>query len=216
MIEFGQVKVQLLILLIYPLGILFARAITFYLVANPFYYLFLFFISHFLTLIPLLYITIRKSISKKRRMRQEEFSFSPDPSVTNTYITNTETEDLGNQIKILKGRIKDNRKRNKILLFLLIGFLYYATYLFFYFISYIEITDFYGNMSIATEVLYFSLFNWVVLGNRLYSHHLFSMILITISIISLYVILIIKNIINNDNWNAWRDFFFFFFFCIFI
>ncbi len=216
MIEFGQVKVQLLILLIYPLGILFARAITFYLVANPFYYLFLFFISHFLTLIPLLYINIRKSISKKRRMRQEEFSFSPDPSVTNTYITNTETEDLGNQIKILKGRIKDNRKRNKILLFLLIGFLYYATYLFFYFISYIEITDFYGNMSIATEVLYFSLFNWVVLGNRLYSHHLFSMILITISIISLYVILIIKNIINNDNWNAWKDFFFSTILCIII
>jgi hypothetical protein len=51
----------------------------------------------------------------------------------------------------------------------------------------------------VTEVFYFSLFNWILLGTKIYSHHLFSMILITISIISLYIILLIQYIENNKN-----------------
>ena len=60
----------------------------------------------------------------------------------------------------------------------------------------------------VTEVAYFSIFKWLILGNKIYSHHFFSMIIITISIISIYVILIINFIQNNDNWDAWKDFIF--------
>ena len=60
----------------------------------------------------------------------------------------------------------------------------------------------------VTEVFYFSLLNKMILGNKIYAHHFFSMILITISIIGLYIILIIKFIESNENWNAWRDFIF--------
>ena len=60
----------------------------------------------------------------------------------------------------------------------------------------------------VTEVAYFSIFKWLILGNKIYSHHFFSMIIITISIICIYVILIINFIQNNGNWDAWKDFIF--------
>lgn len=207
LIEFGQVKLQLLILLIYPIGILIAKKIAIDFIANPIYYLFLFFLSHFLALIPLIYIKIRKRCSKKKKKLQEDFNISSNKNGS-TYIDKADKEGMQNQLEILKGKMDGDRKRNKILIFFLIGFLYFSTYYFFYVINYIETADFYGNVSIATEVIYFSLFNWVVLGNRLYSHHLFSMILITISIISLYILLTINYIIDNNDWDAWNDFIF--------
>jgi hypothetical protein len=156
-------------------------------------------------LIPLIYIKIRNRCSKKKKKLQEEFKNSSNLNAS-TYIDKGDKEDMRNQLEILKGKMDGDRKRNKILLFFLIGFLYFSTCYFFYVINYIKITDFYGNISIATQVIYFSLFNWIILGNRLYSHHLFSMILITICIISLYILLTISYICDNNNWDAWNDF----------
>ena len=70
----------------------------------------------------------------------------------------------------------------------MISFLYFSTYVFFYYFNYIVDSNYYGNISIVTEVLYFSLFNRFIFGNKVYSHHFFSMILITISIIALYIL----------------------------
>ena len=113
-----------------------------------------------------------------------------------------------NQLVKLKEKIQSDIKRDKILYFLLIGILYFSTYTFFYYFNYIVQSGFYGNISMVTEVAYFSIFNKLVLGNKIYSHHFFSMIIITISIISIYVILIINFIQNNDNWDVWKDFIF--------
>lgn len=190
MIEFGEVKMNLFILLIYPVGIIIARSITNHFIANPQYYLFLFFISHFLTLIPLIIYKTRKIIYKNKKIIQKkldnidnnsrELSIDPVP------------KDMKNQIEVLKEKIKKDKKRDKILLFFLIAILYFLTYVFFYYFNYITPTNFYGNVSMITEVLYFSLFNWTIFGNKIYSHHCFSMILITVSIFALYILLIIK------------------------
>ena len=56
------------------------------------------------------------------------------------------------------------------------------------------------------EILFFSLFNRIILGNKLYLHHLFSMILITICILGLYIILMINFIkYNNNKYDIFRD-----------
>ena len=52
-IKFGEIKAQLMILLIYPIGIICVRYTILYYQNNPYFYLFIFFISHFLVLIPL-------------------------------------------------------------------------------------------------------------------------------------------------------------------
>ncbi len=212
MIEFGKVKPQLLILLIYPVGILFARIITIYFESNPLYYLFLFFISHFIALIPLAYYKVRKIIYQNERKRTQALINKENEKLEKNNATKIgeETQDITNPINELKGKIEKNKKKHKILLFLLVGFLYFFTYLFFYYFNYITNTKFYGNISMVTEVLYFSLFNFILLRIKIYSHHLFSMILITISIIALYIILIIQYIENNkeEHFDTWNNIFF--------
>ena len=201
MIEIGELKPQLLILLIYPVGIFCARLITQYFISNPLFYLFLFFISHFLSLIPLLIYKINKSIAKKQKNLQENFNNN-----TERNDTLNDSGEMKNQLEILKEKIKKEKKRNSILIFFLISFLYFSTYVFFYYFNYIVITNYYGNISIITEVLYFSLFNRFIFGNKVYSHHFFSMILITISIIALYILVLIKHI--NEKWDPFKDFLF--------
>lgn len=207
-IELGQVKPQLLILLIYPIGIFFAKYIGLYFVINPYYYLFIFFISHFLALIPLIYLKIRKIISQNKKKKQEDFNNLNNSK--NSYNPNeaNDSHEIVNQIEVLKGKIEKIKKRDKILFFFLIAFLYFVSYVFFYYFNYITQTGFYGNISMITEVFYFSLFNWFILGNKIYSHHFFSMIFISLSIIVLYIILTIDYISNTEDWNAWRDFIF--------
>ena len=46
----------------------------------------------------------------------------------------------------------------------------------------------------VTEVAYFTLFNWIISGNKIYKHHLFAMLIITISIFAIYILLIKKYI----------------------
>ena len=205
MIEFGQVKPQLLMLLIYPVGIILARLITMYYIANPLFYLFLFFISHFLALIPLMIIKIRENVHKNRIKKQQKLDNNNN---SNQKLPKNNSLEIRNQLVKLKKKIQSEIKRDKILNFLLIGILYFSTYTFFFYFNYIIQSGFYGNISMVTEVAYLSIFNWLILGKKLYSHHFFSMIIITISIISIYVILIINFIQNNDNWDAWKDFIF--------
>ena len=57
------------------------------------------------------------------------------------------------------------------------------------------------------EIIYFSLFNKIILGNKIYTHHFFSRIIITICIIGLYILVIVKYIQDNE-WGFWRDIFF--------
>ena len=210
LIEFGQVKPQLLILLIYPVGILFARIITVSFISNPLYYLFLFFISHFLALIPLAYYKVSTVIHDNNRKKTTELINKE--RTDESFITNVseESKNKNNPIQLLKGKIENTKIKHKALLILLVGFFYFFTYFFFYYFNYITKTDFYGNISMVTEVFYFSVFNWILLGNKIYSHHLFSMILITISIVSLYIILLIQYIEDNKNghFKIWNNIFF--------
>ena len=90
---------------------------------------------------------------------------------------------------------------------LFIGILYFISYVFFYYSNFIANTSFYGNISMITEILYFSLFDKLIFGNKIYYHHLFAMIIITISILGLYIVLIIQFIESNE-WQFWRDIFF--------
>lgn len=202
MIAFGQVKIQLLILLIYPIGIIFARVITNHFISNPSFYLFIFFFSHFLALIPLLYYKIRKREAEKEMKIQENFEKENETENPNS----SNSEDIKNQLELLKEKIKKDKKKNKIKIFFIVGILYFSAYAFFYYFNYITSTKFYGNISMISEVLYFSLFNKFILGNKMYSHHFFSMILITISILGIYIILIIKHINNNSDYSSLNDF----------
>ena len=68
-IELGQINFRLLILLLYPIGILPPRIITNYYPSNPYFYLFIFFISHYMVLLIKLIYRIKEKLSK---MKYEE------------------------------------------------------------------------------------------------------------------------------------------------
>ena len=193
MIEFGQVKSKLLILLIYPVGIIFARICTIYHHTNPYFFLFLFFISHFFAIIPLFIYKINKKNYFENR---------------NSTVYNKEDSEMKNQLEILKEQIKKKQKKNKILIFFIIGILYFFSYLFFYYYNYITTTTFYGNISIVMEIVYLSLFNWLIFGKKIYSHHFLSMLIITFSILGLYILLMINYIRSHKDWDATLDFIF--------
>ena len=102
MIEFGQVKPQLLMLLIYPVGIILARLITMYYIANPLFYLFLFFISHFLALIPLMIYKIREKFSKNRKKKLEALDNNDNSTKK---LPKNSTREITNQLVKLKEKI---------------------------------------------------------------------------------------------------------------
>ena len=218
-IEFGEIKGQLMILLIYPIGIICARYNTIFLQNNPYFYLFLFFISHFLALIPLVIYKLIEKILDLCHNGNDTINFEEDK---NKKII-TLNLSFKNEIEELTTEINSTKRREKFLKLSFISILYFLTYTFFYYTNFITTTSFYGNISMVTEVLYFSLLDKMILGKKIYSHHFFSMILITISIIGLYILLIIKFIEFND-WDAWRDFIFptilnfivYFFFCFYL
>ena len=64
-IELGEMKINLLILLIYPVGIISARVSANYYSNNPYFYLFLFFLSHYLALLLKLIYMIKEKIFRK-------------------------------------------------------------------------------------------------------------------------------------------------------
>ena len=199
-IELGEIKINLLILLIYPVGIISARVSANYYSNNPYFYLFLFFLSHYLALLLKLIYMIKEKIFRKddtkvllEKKKKEETIKQKKYSQTNNSLLYFE---FGKRIK-----------RKKIMRILFIGILYFITYVFFYYFNFIASTNFYGNISMIMEILYFSLFEKLILGNKIYSHHLLSMIIITISILGLYILLIF-NFIQNNDWDIWRDIFF--------
>ena len=205
-LEFGIIKPQLLILLIYPFGILGSRLIVIYFEKTPFFYLFLFFISHFFALIPLMIINKKNKPShkEKKEVQNQSLNNSSDNEKSGNIFLEIKEKEKEKQIHEIKAfhRFSIIRKCS------FIGILYFYSYFFFYYSYLIMNTSFYGNISIATEIIYFSIINRIILGKKIYSHHLFSMILITICIFGLYILLMIEFIQNNSKWNAWSDFVF--------
>ena len=197
-IEFGEIKIQLLILLIYPIGIISSRIGTYYYSNNPYFYLFLFYLSHYLILIIKLFYKIKELFSKNKKSEIEN-KLDIDESTHQIVVNNVK-----NEIVSLKSRLEKGKNKEKILRIIFIGILYFITYFFFYYSNFITTTNFYGNISMISEILYFSLLNKILFGDKIYIHHLFSMIIITVSILCLYILLIFSFIANND-WDIWRD-----------
>ena len=202
-IELGEIKINLLILLIYPVGIISARVCANYYSNNPYFYLFLFFLSHYLALILKLIYKIKDKIFRKDHTESEELleKMKKEETIKQKKLSQT------NNISFLFFDLGKRFKKQKIIRIIFIGILYFISYVFFYYYNFIVDTKFYGNISMITEILYFSLFNKIILANNVYSHHLLSMIIITISILGLYILLIF-NFIQNNDWDIWRDIFF--------
>ena len=201
MLAFGEIKPQLLILLIYPVGIICSRTLGIYANNNPYYYLFLFFISHFIALIPLLIIKIR---NKKESVNNVEIQ----TSLNDTPNEQKNSINIFNEIKEKEENENKIRNKQKIIKSLIIGIFYFSTYAFFYYSNYIITTKFYGNISMITEVIYFSIFNWLILKKKSFAHHYFSMILISIGIIGLFILIVITSIKDDGlTWEWWKDFF---------
>ena len=205
-IQFQEIKLKLIILLVYPFGIIPARILQYYFLNNPYFYLFIFFISHYLALFILLFYKIKARQKKATRTKSIDI---PKKSPTNEYLKSDETTRVMSvhDIDLIVNENQNILGKEKVLSILFIGILYFISYVFFYYSSFITKTNFYGNISMITEIFYFSLFNRCILGIKIYSHHLFSMILITLCILSLFILLYIKYIQTND-WNLSRDFIF--------
>ena len=197
-IQLGDINIRLLILLIYPAGIIPARITSNYFHSNPYFYLFLFFISHFLIVFFKLFYIIKDKCNSK--IRSDIIEDKSKQQLDN--ITKIKTGDSNLELIVQEEKI--NYRKEKILSILFIGILYFISYVFFYYSNYITTTNFYGNISMILEILFFSLFNRIILGNKLYLHHLFSMILITICILGLYIILMI-NFIDDNEYETFRD-----------
>ena len=185
-IELGEIKINLLILLIYPVGIISARVCANYYSNNPYFYLFLFFLSHYLALILKLIYKIKDKIFRKDHAEGEELleKMKKEETIKQKKLSQT------NNISFLFFDLGKRFKKQKIIRIIFIGILYFITYFFFYYFNFIASTNFYGNISMIMEILFFSLFDRIILGNKVYSHHLLSMIIITISILGLYILLI--------------------------
>ena len=199
-IQLGDINIRLLILLIYPAGIIPARITSYYFQSNPYFYLFLFFISHFLIVFFKLFYIIKDKCNSKIRsdiIEDKSKKQLDDLSKIKTGDANLEL--------IVQEKEKIDYRKEKILSILFIGILYFISYVFFYYSNYITTTNFYGNISMILEILFFSLFNRIILGNKLYLHHLFSMILITICILGLYIILMINYIKDKKKYDILTD-----------
>lgn len=224
MFEFGEIKSQLLLILIYPVGIIFSRLTGIYYQNNPYFYLFVFFFSHIQAIIPLIIINCRKKDENETKKKEKNDLNSKNNINDNNNIN--ENAKVGPrksfielEIDEMTMTIEKEKKRKKITKCILISLIYFLCYVYVYYNNLVTDSTFYGNISIITEVLYFSLFNRLILGKKIYSHHFFSMILITISIIGLYIILMI-NFIKNNEFRIWNDFIFpnllnFIFYCVF-
>ena len=197
-IEFGEIKIQLLILLIYPVGIIIARVSALYYSNNPYFYLFLFFLSHYLALLVKFIYKIKEKIFRKDNQESKELLKKKKK------IETIKQKMLSYNNSLIFFDLEKVNKKKKFIRIIFIGILYFITYVFFYYFNFIATTSFYGNISMITEILYFSLFNKIILGNKVYSHHLLSMIIITLSILGLYILLMF-NFVKNNEWDFWRD-----------
>ena len=127
-LEFGEIRPQLLILLIYPIGILGSRIIVLYFEKTPFFYLFIFFVSHFFALIPLIINKIKNKHIYKGKNKEQKQSINKNASdnekVTNIFLEIKEKEKQANKIK-KHFRFSIIKKCS------FIGILYFYSYFFF-------------------------------------------------------------------------------------
>ena len=205
-IQFQEIKLKLIILLVYPFGIIPARILQYYFQNNPYFYLFLFFISHYLALLIIFFYKIKMRNKKTKVNKSNEIE---KKSPTNEFEKSSQSPGTltVHDIDLIVNENQYNLGKEKVKKILFIGILYFISYVFFYYSSFITRTNFYGDISMISEILYFSLFNRIILGIKIYSHHLFSMILITLCILSLFILLYIKYIADNK-WDPLTDFIF--------
>ena len=205
-IELGELKIQLLILLVYPAGIISARLNNYYFTSNPYFFLFIFFISHYLVLFIKLFYIIKDHCTKikngiNKNQTKDDLMYPRESDVGQFFVGNKKS-----CIDLIKLQNEKKIRREKIISMIFVGILYFISYVFFYYSNFITTTTFYGNISMITEMLYFSLFNRIIFGNKIYYHHLFSMILISLCILGLYILLIIKFIgIDTNGLDVLRD-----------
>ena len=209
-IEFGKLKIHLLILLIYPVGIVAIRINILYFSNNPNYFLFLFFLSHYLIFFIKLFYIIKSYCFEKRININNNLGLNDNNLLKKPpSFEEDEQEDIENKksyINFAENEKKKIFKKEKIKTLIFIGIIYFISYAFFYYANLITTTNFYGNISMITEILFFSLFNKIILGKKIYTHHLLSMILISISILGLYILLIIKFLeYESNNLDVLRD-----------
>ena len=186
-IEWGELRAELLILLIYNIGIFFAKILINYdKEKNPLYYLFIKSISHFFVIIPLIPILNYKRKTTQTTSKEVENN-------NNQYLSNIFENNRINAVTEVQEEINKNKKVLHYYQILLISFLYFATYAFFYYYyNYKADTSFYGTFTIVSEIFYFSLFDVFILKTNISKHHYFGMFLITVSISILYIIISIK------------------------
>ena len=198
-IEIGEFNIKLFILLIYPIGIILVKIIFLGRAnPNPYFCLFCFFISHYLSLAIKLIYKIKNCFSNNKKIEENILNFENDVEKNKSNIKSIEFD--------IYKKGKNIKKRRRIRIIYL-ALLYFISYFFFYYANLIIETSFYGNIAMIMEIIYFSLFNKIILGNKIYTHHFFSMIIITICIIGLYILVIVKYIQDNE-WEFWRDIFF--------
>ena len=193
-IEFGEFRSELLILLIYNVGIFCAKLLGPHdTLSSPIYYLFIFFISHFFAVIPMV-------ISKKKMEIQTESNKIEDTRITS--LSEYFKDKNSNSITVFAENMDKERRFYIILNFIIIASFYFLTYGFFYYYNYILPTTFYGSISMVSEIFYFSLFDVLILKTHISKHHYFGMIIITVSILALYVILNINQFKEADIMNS--------------
>ena len=153
LIKFDGIKIQLLILLIYPAGIISAKIMNCHFSSNPYFFLFLFFISHYLILFIILFYKLKESCSKKDNDKTEENIKNKNDEIDSEKFQElSEINDDLNLTETIRKIdvthfVEINNKKEKILRILFIGILYFIVYVFFYYSNYINTTGFYGNIS---------------------------------------------------------------------
>ena len=146
-IELGEIKINLLILLIYPVGIISARISANYYSNNPYFYLFLFFLSHYFALIIKLIYIIKERFSTKDSVAKEDLFEEENSSEE---LKRKRLLEINNELNKIKWEIDKRAKINKIIRIIFIGILYFITYVFFYYYNFIVDTKFYGNISMIS------------------------------------------------------------------
>ena len=120
-IQLGDITFRLVILLIYPAGIIPARITSYYYKRNHYFYLFIFFISYFLILFFILYYKIKdKCTSNKIKNNLNE-------DKTKNKLDNLPNIENDSNIKLIIKKKKTIDRKKQILSILFIGILYFIS-----------------------------------------------------------------------------------------
>ena len=141
-----EIKLKLIILLVYPVGIITTRIIQKYFENNPYFYLFLFYISHYLALFILLFYKMKLKFQNKKVKSTK----TDDLSKKDELIKTNESFAImaGQSIDLIVNENKYFVGYKLLVRLLFIGILYFISYGIFYYSSFIIDTAFDGSISI--------------------------------------------------------------------